>query len=80
MAREYLKAERKRLGYTQRQMAEKIHISATYYQMIENGVRTGDYSIWDALEDITNVHQRILRADGDRVTNHKKPQADRKLL
>ncbi len=45
----------------QQQMADKLEISLRYYQNIEAGDRTGDFSIWDALEDITGIHQRKLR-------------------
>ena len=46
---------------TQQQMADRLEISLRYYQHIEAGQRTGDFIIWDTLEDITGVHQRILR-------------------
>lgn len=59
--RENLKAARKAAGLTQQQMADKLQISLRYYQQIEAGVRTGDYSIWDRLEEITQTHQKILR-------------------
>lgn len=61
MARENLRAARKQKGLTQQQMADKLGISLRYYQQIEAGDRTGDFQIWDALEDITGTHQRILR-------------------
>lgn len=28
---------------------------------IEQGTRTGDFDIWDELEDLFNIHQRKLR-------------------
>ena len=59
--RENLKAARKAAGLTQQAMADKLGISLRYYQQIEAGDRTGDFAIWDELEDITGVHQRILR-------------------
>ena len=31
------------------------------YQHIEAGQRTGDFTLWDMLEDLFNVHQRKLR-------------------
>lgn len=62
MARENLKAARKECGLTQQAMADKLGISLRYYQNIEFGDRTGDFELWDALEDITGIHQRILRA------------------
>lgn len=56
-----LRKARKDKGFTQQAMADKIGISLVYYQKIEQGTRTGDFYIWDTLEDITGVHQRILR-------------------
>ena len=61
MARENLKAARKAAGMTQQQVAEKLGISERYYQHIEAGHRTGDFTLWDMLEDLFNVHQRKLR-------------------
>ena len=46
---------------TQQQMADVLKISLRYYQNIEAGNRTGDFSLWDTLEDITGIHQRKLR-------------------
>ena len=59
--RENLKAARLAAGMTQQQMADKLGISLNYYQKIEAGDRTGDFTLWDMLEDITGVHQRLLR-------------------
>lgn len=59
--RKNLKDARKRLGLTQPQMAEMIGISTRGYQHMEQGIRIGSYPLWDKLEDITGVHQRILR-------------------
>ena len=56
-----LKEARKAARMTQQQMADKLGISLRYYQNIETGDRTGDFIIWDTLEDITGIHQRILR-------------------
>ena len=60
--RENLKNARKETKMTQQAMADKLGISLRYYQQIEAGDRTGDFDIWDSLEDITGIHQRILRA------------------
>lgn len=46
---------------TQQQLADALGISLRYYKQIESGQRTGDFVIWDTLEDITGIHQRILR-------------------
>lgn len=59
--REHLQAARKDKGMTQQQMADELGISLRYYQNIEAGERTGDFQLWDTLEDITGIHQRILR-------------------
>lgn len=61
MSREKLKKARKDAGLTQQQMADMLGISLRYYQNIEAGDRTGDFALWDTLEDITGIHQRILR-------------------
>lgn len=71
--RKNLQKARKDAGLTQQQMADRLGISLRYYQNIEAGDRTGDFEIWDALEDITNIHQRKLRENSashrDRADN-----------
>ncbi len=62
MPRENLKKARQKAGMTQQQVADNLGISLVYYQKIEAGSRTGDFEIWDNLEDLFNVHQRYLRA------------------
>lgn len=59
--RKNLQEARKKAGLTQQAMAEKLDISLVYYQKIESGSRTGDYRIWDMLEEVTGIHQRALR-------------------
>lgn len=59
--REQLKKARKEAGMTQQQVAEYLEISERYYRFIEAGERDGDYSMWDSLEDLFGIHQRILR-------------------
>lgn len=59
--RQNLKDARNEHGMTQQQVADKLGISLVYYQKIEQGVRTGDVKIWDALERMFNCHQRVLR-------------------
>ena len=59
--RENLREARKAKGMTQQAIADKLGISLRYYQQIEAGDRTGDFTLWDTLEDITQIHQRILR-------------------
>lgn len=65
MARETLKNARQAAGMTQQQIADLLDISLVYYQKIEAGTRTGDFVLWDTLEDITGIHQRKLREISD---------------
>lgn len=67
-----LKNARQKAGMTQQQIADSLGISLRYYQNIESGDRTGDFAIWDMLEDITGVHQRVLR---ENVNTHHVPKA-----
>lgn len=59
--RRNLQEARKGLRLTQQALADKLGISLRYYQNIEAGTRTGTFELWDTLEDITGIHQRILR-------------------
>ena len=59
--RRNLKKARLAAGLTQQQLADKLGISERYYRFIEAGKRDGDFALWDALEDLFGIHQRILR-------------------
>lgn len=59
--RKKLKEARQNAGMTQKEVAEKLDISERYYRFIEAGTRGGDFETWDALEDLFNIHQRLLR-------------------
>lgn len=59
--RENLKAARKAAGLTQQAMADRLGLGLRQYQRIETGVAYGTFELWDTLEDLFNVHQRILR-------------------
>lgn len=61
MKRENLKQARKDKGMTQQQVADYLGISLRYYQNIEQGTRIGNFDIWDDLEDLFNIGQRVLR-------------------
>lgn len=65
--RKNLKEARQKAGMTQQQMADILNISLRYYQNIEAGNRTGDFTLWDSLEDLLGIHQRKLR---EIVENH----------
>lgn len=59
--RKNLKEARRRAGLTQRQVAEHLGISERYYRFIESGDRNGDFELWDMLEELFEVNQRLLR-------------------
>ena len=59
--RRKLKEARQAAGMTQQEVANELNITLVYYQKIEDGSRTGNFEIWDKLEEMFNVHQKILR-------------------
>lgn len=59
--RKYLKKARNDKGMTQQEVADYLKINLRYYQKIEEGSRTGNFEIWDKLEDLFAIHQRKLR-------------------
>lgn len=59
--RDNLKNARKAAGLTQQAMADRLHVGLRHYKKIENGETLGSIDLWDKLEDIFNVHQRVLR-------------------
>ena len=59
--RERLRDARKARGLTQQQVADRLGITLRYYKSIESGERLGSVEYWDSLEDLFNVHQRVLR-------------------
>lgn len=56
-----LKQARLDKGMTQQQVADHLGISLRYYQMLESGSVNGRFELWDELEDLFQVHQRVLR-------------------
>ena len=62
MGRENLKKARREAGMTQQQMADKLGITLRHYKAIESGERLGSIQIWDNLEDILKINQRVLRS------------------
>lgn len=63
--RSKLKEARQKAGMTQQQMADYLHIGLRHYKKIESGETLGSILVWDILEDITGVHQRLLREISD---------------
>ena len=65
--REKLRQARKDRGMTQKEVAEYLGVSERYYRYIESGLRDGDFKLWDDLEDLFNIHQRILRKNENQI-------------
>lgn len=63
--REKLKNARIAKGMTQQQVADHLGICLRFYQNIESGKRTGNFEIWDSLEELFNIHQKKLREISD---------------
>ncbi len=59
--RKNLKEARQKAGMTQQQMADELEINERYYKAIESGERLGGIWMWDRLEDLLKVNQRVLR-------------------
>lgn len=59
--RKNLKETRTKAGMTQKEVAKYLKVSERYYKQIEAGQRTGNFELWDKLEDLFTVHQRKLR-------------------
>ena len=72
--RKKLKEARVRNKMTQQSVADYLGIGLRYYQKIESGDRTGDFEIWDALEDLFSIHQRKLREISE---NHHDTEGNR---
>ena len=69
--RENLKQACKAAGLTQQQMADRLGLTLRHYQKIEYEEISGSFEVWDALEDLLGVRQRILRAS---VNKHPGPK------
>ena len=61
--RKNLKEARQKAGMTQKQVAEYLGVIERHYKAIEYGERLGSIDIWDKLEDLFCVNQRILRVN-----------------
>lgn len=72
--RENLRAARKAKGMTQQAVADYLGISLRYYQRIETCESGGSFELWDALEDLLGVHQRILREIANKRPGLKESQ------
>lgn len=61
MIRRNLQQARKSVGMTQQQVADKLGITLRHYKKIEYGDSIGSIEVWDKLEDLFQIHQRVLR-------------------
>ena len=59
--RKNLQEARKAKGMTQQAIADMLGLTLNHYQKIEYEKLNGSFEVWDALEDLLGVHQRILR-------------------
>ncbi len=65
--RKNLRQARLDKGMTQQSIADELGITLRHYQKIEYANLRGSFEVWDALEDLLGVHQRILR---ENTSNH----------
>jgi len=72
--RENLRNTRKAAGLTQQAIADKLGITLGHYQKIEYAYLNGSFAVWDALEDLLGVHQRILRETSNSRPDQKENQ------
>ena len=52
---------RKDKKLTQKQVSEILQIGERHYKKIESGDTIGSVPLWDTLEDLFGVNQRVLR-------------------
>lgn len=63
--RKTLKKARQDAVLTQQNMADRLNISLRHYKYMEAGLVVGNVELWDAMEDMFNIHQRKLREISD---------------
>lgn len=56
-----MQSARKDKGLTQKAVSEYLGVHERYYKAVESGERLGSIWMWDKLEDLFNVNQRVLR-------------------
>ena len=59
--RENLKKARKEASMTQQEVADKLGIGLRHYKKMESGETLGSIELWDELEDMLGINQRVLR-------------------
>ena len=61
VVRKNLQQARKAADMTQQAMADKLGVGLRHYKKIECGETLGSVPLWDELEDVLGVNQRVLR-------------------
>lgn len=59
--RKNLKEARQKAGVTQQQMADTLNVGLRHYKKIESGETLGSIPLWDQMEDMFKINQRVLR-------------------
>ena len=59
--RENLIRARREKKLTQKQVSEILKVGERHYKKIESGGTLGSVPLWDTLEDLFGINQRVLR-------------------
>ena len=73
-----LKSIRRAQGLSQEALGSKAGLSGVYISALERGARIGPVHVWDKLEAILGVDQKLLRApDNQRGEPSSNPNPER---
>ena len=53
---------RREIGWTRPVLAYKAGVTSDFIYMLERGLREGRLAVWDKLEELLGVPQKVLRA------------------
>ena len=71
---ERLKELRTKKGYSQSELADKLHVSKSTISMIEAGSRKPSYELMEQLADFFNVSMDYLRGEDDKSPYYLDPE------
>jgi len=71
---ERLKELRTKKGYSQSELADKLHVSKSTISMIEAGSRKPSYELMEQLADFFNVSLDYLRGEDDKSPYYLDPE------
>ena len=63
--RKRLRSERIRMRLSQAEMAEYLGITQPAYSMVESGTRAGRKDLWEDLERLFRVDQKVLKENSE---------------